>query len=133
MIDPRDIIGYGADADPSRRPGVPREQRPEPAPNAIAPVRMQSDVTVFKHGRPGKTMPPVYGTAQPPKGVSGLVRAAAYKYPDHFTRHWMMLLLADRIDAMEHRIRTVRGVATMAAVLLIGGVAIGLTQRLRAG
>jgi hypothetical protein len=71
----------------------------------------------------------VYGTAQPPKGVSGLVRAAAYKYPDHFTRHWMMLLLADRIDAMEHRIRSVGGVATMAAVLLLGGVGVGLARR----
>ena len=132
MIDPRDIIGHGADADPSRRPGIPREQVPRPAPNAIVPAQMQSSVKVFTQGHPGKALPPVYGTAQPPKGVSGLVRAAAYRYPDHWTRHWMMLLLADRIDAVEHRVRTVRGVATMAAVLLIGGVAIGLARPERA-
>ena len=45
-------------------------------------------------------MPPVYGTAPPVGGVSGLVRAAAYRYPGHWTRHWMMLLLADRIDEL---------------------------------
>jgi hypothetical protein len=56
-------------------------------------------------------MPPVYGTAVPLRGISGMVRAAAYRYPDHVMRHWSMLLLADRIDGWELRTRRVLRVA----------------------
>ncbi len=45
--------------------------------------RQESDVTAFKHGRPARKMPPVFGTAQPPQGVSDMLRRLAYKYPDH--------------------------------------------------
>jgi hypothetical protein len=44
-------------------------------------------------------MPPVFGTAIPLKGVSGAIRKAAYNYPDHYLRHWMMLMAADRVDS----------------------------------
>jgi hypothetical protein len=50
-------------------------------------------------------MPPVYGTAVPLHGFSGLVRKAAYRYPDHWARHWTLLLLADRVDSWERRTR----------------------------
>nr|WP_233261774.1 hypothetical protein [Vitiosangium sp. GDMCC 1.1324] len=36
-----------------------------------------------KHGRPNKPMPPVYGTSVGLKGVSGIIRRIAYRYPDH--------------------------------------------------
>jgi hypothetical protein len=50
-------------------------------------------------------MPPVFGTAEPPAGLSGLVRRWAYRYPDHCPRHWLLLLLGDRIDSWTHRAR----------------------------
>jgi len=96
----------GVDLDPARRPGVPRMHAPERLPHTrFPPEQQQSRTTVFMHRRPHKSFPPVFGTAVPPKGVSGLVRRAAYRYPDHHMRHWTMLLLADRVDAWEHRAR----------------------------
>lgn len=47
---------------------------------------------------------PVVGTAQPPRGLSGLLRKRAYGIPEHRARHWMLLLLADRIDVVEGRV-----------------------------
>jgi hypothetical protein len=114
---PRDV---GVDSDPSRRPGVPRMHAPRALPNTrYPPERQQSDVTVFLHGRPHKTFPPVFGTAVPPRGVSGLVRKAAYRYPDHYMRHWTMLLFADRVDLWERRLRTVLRVALPGLALAV--------------
>jgi hypothetical protein len=100
------LEGKGMDLDPSRRPGVPHEHDPKPLPNAKWPIEPQkSEVPVFMHGRPNKTFPPVFGTAVPPKGLSGKIRAAAYSRPDHETVHWLLLLLSDRVDVWEHRFR----------------------------
>jgi hypothetical protein len=96
----------GMDLDPSRRPGVPRMHEPRPLPNTrYPPARQQSDVAVFMHGRGNKQFPPVFGTDAPPRGLSGRIREAAYRYPDHHLRHWTMLLFADRVDSWEHRAR----------------------------
>jgi hypothetical protein len=112
----------GFDLDPSRRPGTPRLHAPKKLPNALyPPERQRSVVKVYMHGRPHKTFPPVFGTACPPKGLSGLLRRAAYHYPDHYMRHWTMLLLSDRVDAMEHRLKKVSvGVAPLLAVFAVG-------------
>jgi hypothetical protein len=108
----------GIDLDPSRRPGVPRERRPEPWPHSkFPPARQRGLPTSFMHGRPNKKMPPVFGTAVPPRGVSGRLRAAAYRYPDHVARHWVMLLLADRVDSWEHRAGRLLRVALPALAL----------------
>lgn len=106
----------GFDLDPSRRPGTPRLREPEPLPNTrYPPDRQQSDVEVFMHGRPHKDFPPVFGTDVPPHGLSGKVRKAAYAYPDHLARHWLMLLLADRVDMWEHRAKKLLPFAVPAA------------------
>jgi hypothetical protein len=113
----------GVDQDPTRRPGVPKERKPERWPNVLYPPEpMRSTVQVFKHGRPHKTMPPVYGTAQPPHGLSGRVREVAYRYPDHVMRHWTMLLLADRVDVWERRVRAVLPLALPLVAVGIAGV-----------
>ena len=127
----QDIPGYGADADPSKRPGYPRELRPQLRGDAKGPPeRMHTDVKVFKHGQPARKMPPVFGTAQPPKGLSGALRAFAYKYPDHWTRHWMVLLAADRVDVLEHKLRRgLPALAAAAALLFVGGVAVRRLSR----
>lgn len=93
------------DADPENRPGVPMElEPPRPAGHAhwSEPDRQADTGDVLK--RKGlEEMTPVFGTAVPPRGVSGLMRRAAYDIPEHFTSHWFMLLLADRVDVMEDR------------------------------
>jgi hypothetical protein len=107
-----------ADLDRSRRPGVPKERRPEPWPNArFPPQRMTARPSAPMHGRPNKRMPPVYGTAVPPRGLSGALRKAAYRYPDHVATHWLMLLLADRVDAWGLRTWRLLRVATPIALL----------------
>jgi hypothetical protein len=94
------------DLDPSRRPGVPRERRPEPFPNTRFPIeRQQGESAAPMHGRPNRHFPPVFGTATPLRGLSGLVRRRAYRLPDHKARHWMMLLLGDRVEVWGYRAR----------------------------
>jgi hypothetical protein len=44
----------------------------------------------------------VRSSAVPPRGLSGFIRRVAYRVPDHKPRHWLYLMLADRIDAVEH-------------------------------
>ncbi len=108
---------WGVDRDPARRPGVPMEREPQPWPNARFPPEPQPGRPASPlHGRPNKRMPPVFGTAEPPRGLSGLVRRWAYRYPDHAPRHWMMLLLGDRVDSWTHRFRRVAPLAVGVAV-----------------
>ena len=49
--------------------------------------------------RPGIT--PVYGTSTPPAGLSGKMRDVAYRYAENDLRHWLILLLADRVNVGE--------------------------------
>jgi hypothetical protein len=97
-----DVPGWGADLDPANRPAVPMERTPPRLPNLHwhEPEHQHSDVQVFHSTeRPGLT--PVYGTSTPPSGVSGQVRALAFRYSENDLRHWLMLLGADRINVVE--------------------------------
>lgn len=96
----------GLDARPERRPGVPREAGPAPAEGAgrrEAPSRQ--DVSGPRLRRKGlDELTPVVGTAQPPHGLSGVLRRIAYRIPEHRARHWSLLLAADRLDVAESRV-----------------------------
>ena len=47
-----------------------------------------------------ESLTPVFGTAQPLHEASGAVRRLAYgRYSEGSTAHWLLLVLADRIDA----------------------------------
>lgn len=87
------------------RPGVPMEQSP-PHPMGAAhwtqPERQPDPGNILKRSDLSE-LTPVFGTAVPPRGLSGVLRRAAYKIPEHHTSHWLTLMLADRIDAIEHR------------------------------
>jgi hypothetical protein len=106
-VEGEDVIGV--DLDPTRRPGTPMHA-PASGPKGNAP----SGDPVEQHGietrvhRRGLERPtPVFGTAQPLHGVSGLVRRAAYDIPEHRARHWMLLMAADRVDVLEDRLGAV--------------------------
>ncbi len=93
------------DLDPVNRPGTPMERAPHPWPNSVpTPARMTAEPAVGR-GRSRAEMPPVYGTSVPPRGLSGIVRRLAYRRPDHALGHWMLLLLADRVQAWGRRAR----------------------------
>jgi hypothetical protein len=80
---------------------------------------MRAEPAVPRHGRPGKPMPPVYGTAVPLAGLSGALRRSAYGRPDHVASHWLMLLLADRVDSWGTRARRLLPVAAPLALLML--------------
>lgn len=90
------------DRDPLDRPGVPQEaDPPQPLGNAhwLKPDQQFSEeLPVVGEGRP---LTPVYSIANPPWGLSGLIRRLAYRSPDYRPRRWMLLVLADRIDVLE--------------------------------
>jgi len=97
------IPGWGADLDPADRPSTPK-------------LKFQDDLTGARWEFPERqpeTKPrersiehafltPVFGTAQPTKGLSGSLRKFAYaKYSEARVGHWLLLMLADRVDAWE--------------------------------
>jgi hypothetical protein len=98
---PAGIQGWGADLDPAVRPGYPMERTPPRFIHPPATMEHQKPSVKVFHSteRPGLT--PVFGTAQPPTGVSGMIRAAAYHQSENDIRHWLMLLLADRVNMVE--------------------------------
>ena len=117
----------GHDLPASERPGVPMETEPRPlTPTAhwSEPVRMKPQRGVTKRAEL-KSLTPVYSTALKPRGLSGVIRRMAYRIPETQAKHWMTLMLADRVDVLEHRFRTlfkllvVVPAGTAAAVLLV--------------
>lgn len=99
---PSGIQGWGADLDPSVRPAVPMERTPPRfvKPSYEQPEQQPVTVKVFHSTeRPGLT--PVFGTGQPPSGVSGLIRSGAFRFSENDIRHWLMLLFADRVNVVE--------------------------------
>ena len=102
------IPGWGADLDPADRPSHPRlhytpdttgahwdfpERQPERGP------RERSIEHAF--------LTPVFGTAQPLKGVSGAVRRLAYRrFSEGRLAHWLLLIVGDRIDAWGSHLRS---------------------------
>ncbi|RKG82685.1 hypothetical protein D7W79_01990 [Corallococcus exercitus] len=116
---------WGVDLDPARRPGVPMMKEPRPMPNArFPPEPQQGPSAVPMHGRPNKQMPPVFGTATPLHGVSGLIRRAAYRKPDHYPSHWLLKMFADRVDSWGyHTGKVLKVVGPVAVVALLVGMA----------
>jgi hypothetical protein len=97
------IPGWGADLDPKHRPSVPKLQFDENLSGAHwhFPDR-QPEKWPRERSIEHKFLTPVFGTSCPPKGVSGMIRKVAYrKYSEGRAAHWLLLLVADRVDAWE--------------------------------
>lgn len=118
------IPGWGVDRDPARRPAVPMERTPPRLPGLHweQPTEQLSDVEILRSiERPDIT--PVYGTSCPPSGLSGWIRRRAFRHSENNIRHWMMLLMADRVNVVEGLLqdtRRSRGASTAAVVGLAG-------------
>src|SRR4029079_7351599 len=82
--------------------------------------RQQTDAEVLVGVDVGH-LTPVFGTMQPPRGLSGLIRRAGYRVPEHKAGRWMLLLLGDRVDVWESRLRRQRW-----PVLAVAAAAAGL-------
>ena len=101
------IPGWGVDLDPKDRPSVPRE-RLDPNLNGARwnfPER-QPEKWPRERSVEHAFLTPVFGTACPPKGLSGMMRKHAYTYSEGRAAHWLILLGADRVDALESSLRS---------------------------
>jgi hypothetical protein len=106
----RPVVG----ADLHDRPGVPMETPPHKlTPTAPDAFERQKPRRGIVHRRALKQMTPVFGTVQPVHGLSGLLRRVAYGTRETRARHWMLLLIADRVDVWEHRIAKLVKVAAL--------------------
>jgi hypothetical protein len=96
------VPGWGVDLDPRDRPAVPKERfnLANTGAHWHFPDRQQPTYA-RERSTEHKFLTPVFGTVCPPRGVSGLVRRWAYTFSEGQTSHWMLLILADRIDVME--------------------------------
>jgi hypothetical protein len=99
------IPGWGVDLDPKDRPSVPKLQFQEDFTGAHwefperQPEKYPRERSV-EHGM----LTPVFGTAQPPSGIPGAIRRYAYHYSEGRTAHWLLLIVADRVDAWQHHL-----------------------------
>jgi hypothetical protein len=102
------IPGWGADLDPADRPSYPKLQFQEELTGAHweFPDR-QPEEWPRERSIEHAFLTPAFGTAQPPKGLSGVIRKYSYaKFSEGRAAHWLLLVLADRVDAWEEHLRS---------------------------
>jgi hypothetical protein len=100
------IPGWGVDLDPKDRPSVPRERFDPTGAHWEFPER-QPETWPRERSIEHKFLTPVFGTSCPPKGLSGALRKLAYaRYSEGRAAHWLILLGADRVDAIESHLRS---------------------------
>src|SRR3954469_15605059 len=103
------IPGWGVDSDPSDRPSVPKLKFQEDLTGAHweFPDR-QPEKWPRERSIEHKFLTPVFGTAQPPKGLSGVIRRYAYaRHSEAKFAHWALLILGDRVDALESHLMSI--------------------------
>jgi hypothetical protein len=97
----REINGWGADLDHKNRPSYPKEL-PSTVMTARGDVKhWQEPRTKIHISNEHPDLTPVFGESVPPFGLSGMLRDYAYQFGEASNRHWMTLLLADRINRIE--------------------------------
>jgi len=99
----RTIPGWGVDLDPADRPSYPKEEMRETGAHWDFPER-QPERDPRERSTEHKFLTPVFGTAQPLRGVSGAIRRFAYTFSEGQTAHWLLLMAGDRVDVLESRV-----------------------------
>jgi hypothetical protein len=98
----RTVPGWGVDLDPADRPSYPKELFQDTGAHWDFPDRQQP-VGFREKSTEHKFLTPVFGTAQPLRGLSGAIRRYAYTFSEGRTAHWLLLLAGDRVDVIEGR------------------------------
>jgi len=95
------IPGWGADLDHANRPAYPQERTDLVSGAHWDFPERQPETNDRERSIEHKFLTPVYGTAQPLKGVSGAIRRLAYdRFSEGQTAHWLLLVVGDRVDAI---------------------------------
>jgi hypothetical protein len=96
------IPGWGVDLDPRNRPAVPKERTDLVSGAHWVFPEQQEEKWPRERSIEHEILTPVFGTSAPPKGLSGAMRRFSYaKYSEGRAAHWLLLLAADRVDAIE--------------------------------
>ena len=102
-IDPATVVGWGVDADPENDPTWPMRDRSKddgPGMNWTPPETQHTGVEILQSVEYPRR-PAVVGQSTPPSGVSGVIRRAAFPFSESQWGHWLLLMLADRVNAVE--------------------------------
>ncbi len=96
-----EIEGWGVDLATADRPAYPKERTPPrlDVPWTVPDSQTPTVEILHSNERPGLT--PVFGATVPPRGLSGMLRRLAFRTSENDLRHWLVLLLADRINVVE--------------------------------
>jgi hypothetical protein len=101
------IPGWGADLDPGDRPSVPRERTDLVSGAHWVFPEQQEEKWPRERSLEHGMLTPVFGTSTPPRGLSGALRKYSYaNYSEGRAAHWLILLAADRVDAIESHLRS---------------------------
>ncbi|QPH40487.1 hypothetical protein [Pedobacter endophyticus] len=102
-FDYKSIPGWGMDIDSENEPTYPMKtytgddhKRSNYEKSPPQPVNIE---LLKSTERPQNSM--VFGTSVPPSGLSGMIRRYAFKHSEDRYRHWIPLILADRVNAWE--------------------------------
>jgi len=102
-FDYEQIPGWGMDADPENEPTYPMKNYTGDDHNRInyeRPAQQPDSIEILmSNERPALTR--FFGTSVPPSGLSGIIRRYAFKHSEDRYRHWIPLILADRINVAE--------------------------------
>jgi hypothetical protein len=100
---PKDIEGWGIDANPENEPTYPIKNytgADHDRLNYERPPQQPLNMEILhSNERPGVTR--VFGTSTPPRGLSGVLRRYAFRFSEGSSGHWLTLILADRVNAVE--------------------------------
>jgi hypothetical protein len=96
------IKGWGSDLAAERRPGVPRDAAPGLGRELLYPsIDPQLPQVKIHKSTEHERLTPIFGTACPPTGLSGMIRDRAYALSEGRLARWMLLMLADRVNVLE--------------------------------
>lgn len=100
------IPGWGVDLDPADRPSVPKLRHEPTGAHWDFPER-QSERWPRERSIEHQFLTPVFGTSAPPRALSGAIRKYSYaRHSEGKAAHWLLLILADRVDAVEHHLQS---------------------------
>ncbi len=103
-IDYKSIPGWNMDADPENEPTYPIKKwtgDDHKRSNWERPQQQQDNDIEILHSNERPNLSAVFGTPQPPSGLSGMLRRQAFKFSESEYGHWLTLLLADRVNMIE--------------------------------
>ena len=105
------IPGWGVDADPENEPTYPMKNWTGDDHGRIhgweRPPLQPVDIEVL-HSIERPNVSATFGTVSPPSGLSGRIRRFAFKFSESEYGHWLPLILADRVNAIEGIVDDIR-------------------------